>query len=131
MEISEDKVRMRGSMMMRPQITRPMGLNYPILFVFAGIKPGTESLKIQAAGGILSRKTQVLAREYIVVPAGKFPSIKLLMTGSDGDLELRRTIWFAPGIGIVREEKTRFRKGRVIFNEIQALIKLNLKVGKR
>ncbi|MEY3896843.1 MAG: hypothetical protein RLZZ214_2363 [Verrucomicrobiota bacterium] len=119
-EIYDDRILMRGSMIMRPETTRPMWLEHPVPFVIAGMKAGTESPEIQAGAG-LSRKTQVIAREDIIVPAAKFPAIRLLMSGTDGDLELRRTIWFSPGTGIVREEKTRYRLGKVIFRETQEL----------
>jgi hypothetical protein len=122
-EIHDDRILMRGSMIMRPETTRPMWLDHPVPFVIAGMKAGSESPQIHATGGSLSRKTQVIAREEVAVPAGSFPSIRLLMSGSDGDLELSRTIWFSPGTGIVREEKTRYRLGRVIFRETQELAK--------
>jgi hypothetical protein len=119
-EIHDDRILMRGSMIMRPETTRPMWLDHPVPFVIAGMKAGTESPRIQAGGG-LSRKTQVIAREDVTVPAGKFAAIRLLMSGRDGDVELRRTIWFSPGTGIVREEKIRYRLGKVIFRETQEL----------
>jgi hypothetical protein len=123
-EIHEDRILMRGSMIMRPETTQPMWLDHPVPFVIAGMKAGTETPELQVPGGSLSRKTQVIAREDVTVPAGRFPSIRLLMSGSDGDLELRRTIWFAPGTGIVREEKIRYRLGKVIFKETQELAKI-------
>lgn len=120
-EIHPDRILMRGSMVMRPETTRPMWLDHAVPFVIAGMKSGTESPQIQAAGGSLSRKTQVIGREPVSVLAGTFPAIRLLMSGMDGDLELRRTIWFSPGTGIVREEKTRYRKGKLLFRETQQL----------
>lgn len=128
-EISEDRILMRGSMIMRPETTRPVWFDHPVPFVVAGMKAGTESPQIQATGGSLSRKIQIIAREDVTVPAGRFPSIRLLMSGSDGDLELKRTIWFAPGTGIVREEKARYRLGKVIFRETQELAKLTKRAG--
>jgi hypothetical protein len=120
-EIHPDRILMRGSMSMRSEAARPMWLDHPVPFVVAGMKPGTETPQVQAAGGSLFRKTQVVAREDVSVPAGTFPSIRLLMTGMDGDLELRRTIWFSPGTGIVREEKARYRKGKLIYRETHQL----------
>jgi hypothetical protein len=126
-EIRDDSILMRGSMIMRADTTQPMWLNHPVPFVIAGMKAGTESPDIAAPGGSMTRKTRVVARETIKVQAGEFPSIRLLMTGMDGELELRRTIWFSPGTGIVREEKTRYRAGKVIFRENQELIKTSVK----
>ncbi len=119
-EIRDDRVLMRGSMLMRPETTRPMWLDHPVPFVVAG-------MEIQLAGGSLSRKTQVVARESLSVPAGTFRCIRLLTTGADGNLELRRTLWFAPGIGIIREEKARYRLGKLIFRETQELAETSMK----
>ena len=130
-EIRDDAILMRGSMIMRPDTTHPMWLNHPVPFVVAGMKAGTESPDINAPGGSLTRKTRVVARETIKVPAGEFPTIRLLMTGMDGELELRRTIWFAPGTGIVREEKTRYRANKVIFREFQDLVKTSVQAPAR
>jgi hypothetical protein len=126
-EIYDDKILMRGSMIMRPDTTRPMWLDQPVPLVIAGMKAGTESPLIQAAGGSLSRKTQVIGREDVTVAAGTFPCIRLLMSGTDGELELRRTLWFSPGTGIVREEKTRYRLGKVIFREVHELTKTSVR----
>ncbi len=120
-EIRDDAILMRGSMIMRPETLQPMWLDHPVPFVIAGMQPGTASPDIRAPGGSLSRKTRVVARETIRVPAGEFPCIRLLMSGSDGAIELRRDIWFSPGTGIVREEKTRHRDGLLIFTEHQEL----------
>lgn len=121
-EIFPDKILLRGSLLMHPDTTRPMWLDHAVPFVIADMKAGTETPEIQVAGGSLSRKTQVIAREQVTVPAGVFPAIRLLMTGLDGELELKRTIWFAPGTGIVREEKARYRKGKLILRETQELL---------
>lgn len=130
-DIYDDRILMRGSMIMRPDTTRPMWLDEPVPFVIAGIKAGAESPLIQAAGGSLSRKTQVIGREDVTVPAGTFPCIRLLMSGTDGELELRRTLWFSPGTGIVREEKTRYRLGNVIFRETHEFTKTSLRSKRR
>ncbi|MEO7098325.1 MAG: hypothetical protein ABI162_03105 [Luteolibacter sp.] len=122
-DISDDRILMRGSMIMLPETTRPMWLDRPVPFVVAGMKAGTELPELESAsGGFSKRKTQVVARENVTVPAGNFPSIRILMTGKDGDFELRRTTWFSPGIGIVREEKTRYRKDKLLFHETQQLV---------
>ncbi len=121
-EIFPDKILLRGSLLMHPDSTRPMWLDHAVPLVIADMKAGTETPEIQVAGGSLSRKTQVIAREQVTVPAGVFPTIRLLMSGLDGELELKRTIWFAPGTGIVREEKSRYRKGKLIFRESQELV---------
>lgn len=125
-DIHPDSILMRGSMLMRPETTHPMWLDPPVPLIIAGMKPGSESPEIKALSGGLSRKTQIIARETVTVPAGTFPSIRLLMTGMDGELELRRTLWFTPRIGIVREEKIRHRLGKLIFRETHELTETNL-----
>lgn len=121
-EIHDDRVLMRGSMIMRPETTQPMWLATPVPFVIAGMRAGTAIPEFQAAEGGLTRKTQVIAREDITVPAGTYHCIQLLTTGNDGEIELRRNVWFAPGKGIVREEKTRYRRGQLLFRETQELL---------
>ena len=123
-EIHDDRILMRGSLIMRPETTQPMWLATPVPFVIAGMKPGTAIPEFKTAEGGLSRKTLVIAREEITVTAGNFRCIRLLTTGNDGDIELRRTIWFAPGKGIIREEKTRYRREKLIFRESQDLMEL-------
>ena len=123
-EILPDRILMRGTVIMREETTRPMWLDPAVPFVIAGMKPGTSLPPLSTAGGALTRKTQVIAREEVTVPAGTFPCIRILVTGTDGELELRRTIWFSPGTGIVREEKTRYRGENVVFRETQELVHL-------
>lgn len=126
-DISEDRILMRGSMIMRPETTKPMWLERAIPFVIAGMKPGTELPEFQTLGGELKRKTEVVARETIVVPAGSYPCIRMLTIGMDGQFELRRTIWFSPGNGIIREEKTRYLRDKLIYHENQQLVETSLK----
>lgn len=122
-EIHDDRILMRGSLIMRQETTKPMWLATPVPFVMAGVKPGTSYPEFSAGGG-LTRRVQVIAREDITVHAGTFQCIRLLTTGSDGDLELRRSTWFAPGKGIIREEKTRYRGDKLLFRETQELAEL-------
>jgi hypothetical protein len=106
---------------MGSETAHPLWLDPPVPFVIAGMRPGTELPEIKDAQGAVTRKTQVIAREDVTVPAGKFASIRILTTGTDGDMELRLTRWFSPGNGIIREEKTRYRKEKLIFRETQEL----------
>ena len=121
-EIHPDRILMRGSMVMRDAASAPMWLETPVPFVIAGMKAGTTLPEIRTAEGELSRSTKVIAREEITVPAGTFQCIRLLTTGNDGEVELRRTVWFSPGNGIIREEKTRYRREQLLFRETQELV---------
>lgn len=124
-EIHDDRILMYGSLVMRPETTKPMWLETPVPFVIAGMKPGDALPEARTPEGGFTRRTEVLDREDITVPAGTYHCIHLLTTGNDGDLLLVRKVWFAPGHGIIREEKTRIRRGREIFREIQELTARN------
>jgi hypothetical protein len=123
-EIHDDRILMRGSLILRPETSRPMWLDPPVPFVIAGMKPGTAMPELKTGNGVLSRRTQVIAREDIRVPAGNFQCIRILTIGNDGDIELRLTRWFSPGNGIIREEKIRYRAGKLIYRESQELKEL-------
>lgn len=125
-EIHDDRILMRGSLIMRPETTQPMWLKTPVPFVIAGMKPGTAMPELKTTDGSLTRETKVIAREEITVPAGNFRCIRLLTTGNDGEIELRRTVWFAPGKGIIREEKARYRRDKLIYRETQDLAEIRM-----
>jgi len=125
-EIHDDRILMRGSLVMRPETTKPMWLQTPVPFVIAGMKPGTAMPEIKTSDGSLTRDTKVIAREEITVPAGTFRCIRLLTTGTDGEIELRRTVWFSPGKGIIREEKARYRRDKLIYRETQDLAEIRM-----
>lgn len=123
-DLHPDRILMRGTQVMRPENPRLMWLAEPAPFVIAGMKAG-DSLPdfISTDGGII-RRTKVIAREHVTVPAGSFHCIRLLTTGCDGELDLRRTIWFAPATGIVREEKSCYRRDRLVLREVHELVEL-------
>lgn len=130
-EIRPDSILMRGSMILREETTLPMWLNQPVPFVTAGLAVGDELPAVSAPEGGLFRQTRVMAREEVTVPAGQFSCIRLLTTGRDGGIDLRQSVWFSPGTGIVREEKTRHRDGQLLFREIQQLSTVRLADGGR
>ena len=123
-EIHDDRILMRGSLIMRPETTKPMWLDPPVPFFQAGMIPGTRFPEVSAQGNAFSRNTENIAVEDITVPAGTFNCHRLLTTGNDGEIEMRKTVWFSPGNGIVREEKTRYRREKLLFRETQELIEL-------
>lgn len=120
-EILPDRILLRGSLVLRPETTKPMWLESPVPFVSSGMQPGDVIPALITPGDSLTRETVVLAREDVTVPAGVFHCIHLLTTGSDGNLTLARNVWFAPGHGIIREQKTRLRGDQEIFRETQEL----------
>ena len=125
-DITDDKIMMRGSMMPDQAGAKPILLEKPVLFVIAGMRPGQQSLKIGVTGGQTNRGLKVVAREKVRTAAGDFESIRILMTGNDGPVEIRKTTWFAAGVGIVKEEKTRYADGKLLVRETSDLIETNV-----
>ena len=126
-EIKDDRVMMVGTD--RPEIedAKPSWLDPPIPFVIAGMRSGQEMVPFTILEGTVKRGVKVVAREETEVPAGKYWTIHMLMTGNDGESEIRRTTWFAPGIGIVKEEKSRYAGDKLLFREITELVETNVK----
>ena len=136
-EIEPEVVRMRGSQSLRDSRAKPTLLEKGVPLVSAGLRGG-EDLPVMHMGTAkagpdapqVTRKLRVIGRERIEVPAGTFDAIKILMTGQEGSekqgiIELRRTIWFAPGDGIVREDKERMFQGKLLLSEQHLLLALN------
>ena len=69
-EIYDDRILMRGSLLMRDPNSQPTWLKKPIPFVVAGMKAGSETVQFSAAAEDLTRQIQVVAREDVTVPAG-------------------------------------------------------------
>lgn len=125
-EIYDDKIMMRGTT--RPDVAdaKPIWLDPAVPFVTAGLRAGEELAKLGVQDGSRTRGVKVVAREEVEVPAGKFPAIRLLMTGNDGQFQLRRTTWFVPRIGIVKEEKARYAADKLLFRETTELVETNV-----
>ena len=122
-EIHDDRILMRGSLIPSAGDDGIQWFGSPVLFVFAGMRPGQETAKLSVQEGTRQRGIQVVARENVTVPAGEFPAIRLLMTGNDGEFMLRKTIWFSPRTGIVKEEKNRYAGDKLLFRETTELLK--------
>lgn len=121
-EIREDSISLLGNSV-DSEPPRLMWLEQPIPFLVAGMKPGTAFPELKAGKGAIVRNTDVIAREEITVPAGKFSCIRLLTTGHDSVIEIRRTLWFAPQHGIIREETSRYAGDKMLYRETQELIR--------
>lgn len=126
-EIHEDRILMRGSAHPDQPDARPFWIDPPIPFVIAGIRPGQEMAKVGLNDNSTTRGLNVVAREQVETPAGVFPAIRLLITGRDGQFELRKTVWFVPGLGIAKEEKTRYAGEKLIFRETTLLEETSVK----
>ncbi|MGC4015996.1 MAG: hypothetical protein QM755_15935 [Luteolibacter sp.] len=123
--IHEDRVELRGELMMKNAESRPIVFPVPVVFFKAGLQAG-DTLPMPTVGApgstaVSQRSCAIIGREDCVVPAGTFPSVRMLMNGLDGKIETRRTLWFAPGTGIVKEERIRYAEGKVIVKETHEL----------
>ena len=96
-------------------------------FCFRRYACGKQDGRTQRQDGARNRGLKVVGREEVKVPLGDFNAIRLLMTGNDGKFELRRTTWFVPQVGIVKEEKTRYSDGKLLFRETTVLIETSVK----
>lgn len=123
-EIHDDKILMRGSSHPETPDSEPVWLDPPVPFIVAGLRAGQALASLGVQDGARKRDLQVVAREKVTVSSGEYDNaIRLLMTGSDGEFEVRRTTWFVPGVGIVKEEKTRYLAEKLLFRETTELIK--------
>jgi hypothetical protein len=124
-EIHKDQIHLRGSVPFKDGVPgKPVWLATPVPFVAANIRAGSSLPSISVAEGEVTRGIQVVGREEVEVPAGTFRAIKLLMSGMDSKaagIEMRRTTWFAPGVGIVKEITSRYTKDLKIMTRTQIL----------
>lgn len=129
-EIYDDRILMRGSIRITDGVASPpMWLEPPVPFVLSNIRTGSSMPALSVAEGERTRGIFVVGREDVTVPAGTFRAIRLLMTGKDLELEMRRTIWFAPGVGIVKELNTRYTKEIMLLRQTQELVETSVKKG--
>lgn len=100
-------------------------LQSPIPFFRAGLTAGDSMpLAVFNKQEDLWRVTRVIGREKVTVPAGDFQAVRLQMFGKDGEISLRKTYWFAPKVGLVKEEKVREVGGKPVFSEVEELIRI-------
>ena len=121
-EIHPDRILMRGSLIVRAGSSRPLWFDKPMTYVAAGMRAGDSLPAFVSMDGGIVRRTKVIGRENVTVPCGSFHCIRLLTTGYDGELDLRRTVWFSPGTGIVRVEKARYRRDQLVSREVSELV---------
>lgn len=132
-DIKEDRILMRGAEIVGTKAV-PYWLNPGVIMVKAGVLAG-ESLppiriKDPNSDFEVSREIQIIGRETISLAGRDFATIRILMTGDDGrnvGLQMRRTIWFAPKYGIVKEEKNRYVNDRLMLKELVELKSFEIK----
>jgi hypothetical protein len=124
-DVDDERVMMRGSGTVGSAEIKPLWLDPGVLLVRAGLLGGETlppiEIKDPTTGAVVHRLIQIIGRESIETAGKKFNAIRILMTGNDGGMDLRRTIWFAPHYGIVKEEKSRYINDKLVLKETSEL----------
>lgn len=123
-QIEPGRVLTCGSLSLANPNEKPILLKHPVPFVRRGLKGGEDLPEIRftrAGQPDVYRKIRVVGPETVDVRAGRFETLKLRFTGKDGELGIRRLVWFAEGFGIVKEEKERFTSAGVLAREVHEL----------
>ncbi len=101
-------------------------LTKPLLMVASTNEAGHQ-WEIKAGDGrttpVFNRKFRVFGHEKVSVPAGEFEAIRVEVTGASGMTEIKRTYWFAEGVGFVKEEKTYYSKTTRLIHQVMELAK--------
>jgi hypothetical protein len=121
-EIRDDVILLLGSLL-ESEPAQLIWFKQPVPFLVAGMKPGTAFPEFKTENESLVRNTDVIAREEITVPAGTYTCIRLLTTGQDNGIEIRKTLWYAPQHGIIREEVSRYVGEKLLYREEQKLVR--------
>jgi hypothetical protein len=134
-EVDDERILMRGSGVVSDTPVPPLWLDPAVLLVRAGLLGGESMPPIELtdprSGLKVRRAIQIVGRETLEAAGRKYNTIQILMTGKDGpegNFELRRSIWFAPHYGIIKEEKTRYINDKVVIKESMTLKALQMKI---
>lgn len=71
----------------------------------------------------LVRKFKVLGWETLETGAGKFKALHVQVTGLNGPMEIKRSYWFAPGVGFIKEVKKYYIGDKTVFTQTRVLEK--------
>lgn len=72
----------------------------------------------------LIRKFKVLGWETLETDAGKFKALHVQVTGLNGPMEIKRSYWFTPGTGFIKEVKKYYLGDKTIFTQTRVLEKM-------
>ena len=64
---------------------------------------------------------RVIERTTLVVPAGTFEAVRLQMNSGSRSKAVRRTLWFAENVGIIKEESIYFDENKISVRETSTL----------
>ncbi|MGJ8633129.1 MAG: TapB family protein [Luteolibacter sp.] len=126
-EIFPDRIMSLGYFRPDSGMPAPVWNPQPIPFFVASASQGQIIGNFQTPGGKSGRQLKVIAHETVSVPAGDYPAVLLLLNDNEiTGIEVLTKTWFAPGVGIVKEEKSRFIKGKLVTREITSLVSTSL-----
>lgn len=104
-------------------------LGSPLLMVSSLSSPGDEwKVDSDAAPGARKdpakrfvRDFRFFGKEKIKVPAGEYEALKIQITGKNGATEIRRDLWFQPGLGLVKEETSYYNEETLLARQTAEL----------
>lgn len=67
------------------------------------------------------RKFKVIGWETLETKAGRFKALHVQVSGLNGQMELKRSYWFAPGTGFIKEVKKYYVGDRTILTQVRVL----------
>jgi hypothetical protein len=73
------------------------------------------------------RKFKVLGWETLETDAGKFKALHVQVTGLNGPMEIKRSYWFAPDIGFIKEVKKYYLGDKIVFTQTRVLERMSKK----
>jgi len=100
----------------------------PLLVYSSSKKSGDEwefssQVKNEGETPVFVRKFRVFGEEEVVVPAGTFKAVRIVVTGKSGQIDIKRTRWFVAGKGFVKEEKTYYSDNKRLLYQVMELEK--------
>lgn len=101
-------------------------LTKPLLMITASNRPG-DQWEVKSGDGketpLFNRKFRVFGVETVKVPAGEYEAMRIEVSGDSGAVEIKRTYWFAKGVGVVKEEKTYYSQTKRLIHQEMVLTK--------
>ena len=77
----------------------------------------------------MARKFKVLGWETLETKAGEFTAMHVQLTGKNGPIEIKRSYWFAPQVGFIKEVKKYYAGEKTIFTQVRILDKVSRAKG--
>lgn len=128
MLVEENMVKAVGSKQEGETPQKIISLSKPIPLVVGSWKGG-ESFPVvmdQVVEGKQIRMTRMfraIGWEQVETDAGDFKALHVQVTGMNGGLELKRSYWFAPGTGFIKEDKKYYLAEKMIMRQTRDLVK--------